>query len=188
MQGKLIIISAPSGTGKSTLIQHLMKHLSGLRFSISATSRLPRGNEKNGVDYFFLSPEQFKERIAAGDFLEYVEVYEGRYYGTLKSQVDRQLAAGEHVVCDVDVLGAKRIKQLYGDQALSIFIQPPSIDILRQRLEQRGTDSPEVIKSRLERAAYELSFAKGFDTIVVNDSLSEAQATLLEVVSHFLAS
>lgn len=188
MPGKLIIISAPSGTGKSTLIQYLMQHPLGLHFSISATSRAPRGSEKNGVDYFFLSTEQFQNHISAGDFLEYVEVYEGRYYGTLKSQVDHQLAAGEHVICDVDVVGAGQIKQVYGDQALSVFIQPPSIEVLRQRLNQRGTDSAEVIESRLQRAMYELSFADEFDTVVVNDDLAEAQTMLLDVVSHFLAS
>ena len=144
MTGKLILFSAPSGSGKSTIINYLMQQGLGLHFSISATSRPPRGQERNGVEYFFLSPEEFRERIARNEFLEYVEVYEGRFYGTLKSQVDAQLSRGEHVVADVDVVGAGRIKAVYGDRALTVFVQPPSVDELRRRLEGRGTDSPEV--------------------------------------------
>ena len=186
MTGKLIIFSAPSGSGKSTIINYLMEQGLNLHFSISATSRPPRGTEQNGVEYFFLSPEEFRQRIAAGEFLEYVEVYEGRFYGTLKSQVDSQLAQGQNVVCDIDVLCAERIKAVYGPQALSLFIQPPSIDALRERLEGRGTDSPEVINDRLARATYELSFAPKFDAVVINDDLATAQADALRVVSQFL--
>lgn len=188
MTGKLIIFSAPSGSGKSTIINYLMEQGLNLHFSISATSRPPRGTEQNGVEYFFLSPEEFRQRIAAGEFLEYVEVYEGRFYGTLKSQVDSQLAQGQNVVCDIDVLGAERIKAVYGPQALSLFIQPPSIEALRERLEGRGTDSPEVINDRLARATYELSFAPKFDAVVINDDLATAQADALRVVSQFLQS
>lgn len=184
--GKLLIFSAPSGSGKSTIIEYLMSKNLGLHFSISATSRPPRGKEQHGVEYFFLSTEEFKKHIEAGDFLEYEEVYEGRYYGTLREQVDRQLAAGENVVCDVDVLGGKNIKAVYGNRALSIFIQPPSIDELRKRLEGRATDAPEVITKRIERAAFELSFAKDFDKIVINDDLSSAQAETLNIVEAFL--
>lgn len=184
--GKLLIFSAPSGSGKSTIIEYLMSKNLGLHFSISATSRPPRGKEQHGVEYFFLSTEEFKRHIEAGDFLEYEEVYEGRYYGTLREQVDRQLAAGENVVCDVDVLGGKNIKAVYGNRALSIFIQPPSIDELRKRLEGRATDAPEVITKRIERAAFELSFAKDFDKIVINDDLSTAQAETLNIVEAFL--
>ena len=184
--GKLLIFSAPSGSGKSTIIEYLMSKNLGLHFSISATSRPPRGKEQHGVEYFFLSTEEFKKQIEAGDFLEYEEVYEGRYYGTLREQVDRQLAAGENVVCDVDVLGGKNIKAVYGNRALSIFIQPPSIDELRKRLEGRATDAPEVITKRIERAAFELSFAKDFDKIVINDDLSTAQAETLNIVEAFL--
>ncbi len=184
--GKLLIFSAPSGSGKSTIIEYLMSKNLGLHFSISATSRPPRGKEQHGVEYFFLSTEEFKKHIEAGDFLEYEEVYEGRYYGTLREQVDRQLAAGENVVCDVDVLGGKNIKAVYGNRALSIFIQPPSIDELRKRLEGRATDAPEVITKRIERAAFELSFAKDFDKIVINDDLSTAQAETLNIVEAFL--
>lgn len=184
--GKLLIFSAPSGSGKSTIIEYLMSKNLGLHFSISATSRPPRGKEQHGVEYFFLSTEEFKKHIEAGDFLEYEEVYKGRYYGTLREQVDRQLAAGENVVCDVDVLGGKNIKAVYGNRALSIFIQPPSIDELRKRLEGRATDAPEVITKRIERAAFELSFAKDFDKIVINDDLSTAQAETLNIVEAFL--
>ena len=183
-----IIISAPSGTGKSTLIGHLMQHVPGLHFSISATSRPPRGTEKDGVEYYFLTPEAFREEIARGNFLEYVEVYPDRFYGTLRTQVDRQLERGEHVICDVDVLGAQHIKQHYGDRALSVFIQPPSIEALRQRLEARGTDSAEVINDRLARAEFELTFAPKFDRVVVNDDLAQAQQHFVRVVQEYLQS
>ena len=140
-----------------------------LHFSVTATSRPPRGQEQNGVEYFFLTPEEFKQHIAANDFLEYEEVYKDRFYGTLKSQVDKQLANGENVVCDVDVLGGQNIKQPYGDNALSIFIQPPSIEVLRERLISRATDTPEVINDRIARAEFELSFSDKFDVVIVND-------------------
>ena len=186
MTGKLILFSAPSGSGKSTIINYLMQQGLGLHFSISATSRPPRGQERNGVEYFFLSPEEFRERIAHNEFLEYVEVYEGRFYGTLKSQVDAQLSRGEHVVADVDVVGAGRIKAVYGDRALTVFVQPPSVDELRRRLEGRGTDSPEVINDRIARAEYELTFAPQFDVVIVNDRLVQAQADALAAIRRFL--
>ena len=151
MKGKLIIFSAPSGTGKSTIINWLMQEHIELKmaFSISCTSRAPRGTERNGVEYFFLTPDEFRSRIEAGEFLEYEEVYTDRYYGTLKSQVERQCDAGQNVVFDVDVKGGCNIKQHYGDKALSIFIMPPSVDELRRRLESRATDAPEVIDQRI---------------------------------------
>lgn len=186
MAGKLIIFSAPSGSGKSTIINYLMRQGLNLSFSISATSRPPRGTERDGVEYFFLSPEEFKSRIANGEFLEYEEVYKDRFYGTLKSQVEKQLAAGDNVVFDVDVKGGCRIKEMYGGRALSMFIQPPSIEALRQRLEGRGTDSPEVIADRLARAAYELTFAPKFDTVVINDDLEKAEAEALAKLKAFL--
>ena len=188
MRGKLIIISAPSGTGKSTIISWLMKEHPELKlaFSISCTSRAPRGTEQNGVEYFFLTPEEFRQRIDNGEFLEYEEVYEGRFYGTLKSQVERQLEAGQNVVFDVDVKGGVNIKQFYGDEALSLFIQPPSINELRRRLEGRGTDAPEVIDQRIARAEFELTFAKKFDKVVVNDILEYAEADALAVIQEFL--
>ena len=183
---KIIIISAPSGSGKSTLIHRLMEHPLNLHFSISATSRPPRGTEQHGVEYYFLSSEEFAERIVRGEFLEYEEVYPGRYYGTLRSQVEGQLSAGQNVILDVDVLGGCHIKEQYADRALSIFIQPPSIEELRHRLEQRGTDSPEVIESRLNKAAFELGYAPRFDCTIVNDDLQRASQELLHTVEQFL--
>lgn len=187
MLGKLIIFSAPSGSGKSTIINNLLAKDMNLHFSISATSRAPRGTEKNGVEYYFLTPEEFRSRIEKGEFLEYEEVYKDKFYGTLRSEVDRQLAEGSNVVFDVDVLGRCNIKRFYGERALSIFIKAPSIEVLRERLEHRGTDSPEVIESRIAKAQYELTFADKFDHIVVNDDLEKAEATVLDLVSTFLA-
>lgn len=187
MTGKLIIFSAPSGTGKSTIINWLMnehKELN-LAFSISCTSRQPRGTEQNGVEYFFLSPEEFRQKIADGEFLEYEEVYADRFYGTLKSQVERQTADGQNVVFDVDVKGGCNIKRHYGDKALSIFIQPPSVTELRRRLEARATDAPEVIDQRIARAEYELGFASQFDRVVVNDDLETAKAEAFAVIKEF---
>ena len=190
MRGKLIIISAPSGTGKSTIISWLMKEHKelNLAYSISCTSRPPRGSEQNGVDYFFLSPEEFRERIENDEFLEFEEVYTDRFYGTLKSQVETQLDAGQNVIFDVDVKGGVNIKKFYGDKALSIFIQPPSLNTLRRRLEGRATDAPEVIEQRLERAAFELTFADKFDKVVINDILEYAEADTLELIENFLKS
>ena len=185
--GKLIIFSAPSGSGKSTIINRLMQHPElHLAFSISCTSRAPRGTEKNGVEYFFLSPEEFKQRIANDEFLEYEEVYTDRFYGTLKQQVETQAARGENVVFDVDVKGGCNIKQFYGDRALSIFIQPPSIEELHKRLTGRATDAPEVIEQRIARAEFELSFAPKFDRIVVNDDLDRAVEETLGIIKEFL--
>lgn len=187
MAGKLIIFSAPSGSGKSTIIRFLLKKQElNLHFSISATSRAPRGTERDGVEYYFLSPDEFRQKIAAGDFLEYEEVYTDKYYGTLKSEVERRLGEGENVVLDVDVVGGCNVKKMYGERALSVFIQPPSIEVLRERLVGRGTDAPDVIESRLAKAEYELSFAGRFDVVVVNDRLEEAEAKALEVITQFL--
>jgi guanylate kinase len=158
-----------------------------LAFSISCTSRAPRGTEQNGVEYFFLTPEEFRQRIENDEFLEYEEVYADRFYGTLKAQVERQLEAGQNVVFDVDVKGGVNIKRFYGDEALSIFIQPPSIQELRRRLEGRGTDSPDVIDQRIARAEFELTFADKFDKIVINDILEYAEADALELIQGFLA-
>lgn len=186
MKGKIIIFSAPSGSGKSTIINFLMQQNLNLAFSISATSRPPRGTEQHGVEYFFLTPEDFRQRIANGEFLEYEEVYKDRFYGTLKEQVEKQLEKGQNVVLDVDVKGGCNIKNYYGSRALSIFIQPPSIEALRQRLNGRGTDSPEVIEDRIARAEYELGFADKFDTVVVNDDLEKAQQEALQILKDFL--
>ncbi|MCL1608522.1 MULTISPECIES: guanylate kinase [Mediterranea] len=184
--GKLIIFSAPSGSGKSTIINHLLQQDLNLAFSISATSRPPRGTERDGVEYFFLTPDEFRERIARGEFLEYEEVYPGRFYGTLKSQVEKQLTAGQNVVFDVDVVGGCNIKKYYGERALSVFIQPPSVEELRRRLVGRGTDAPEVIEDRVAKAEYELGFAPQFDVVVVNDNLEEAQQRAYDVIRNFL--
>ena len=187
MEKKLLIFSAPSGSGKSTIINWLMQHPDlHLAFSISCTSRAPRGTEQNGVEYFCLTAEEFRERIANNEFLEYEEVYKDRFYGTLKQQVENQLQKGENVVFDLDVKGGCNIKRFYGDRALSIFIQPPSIDALRQRLVGRATDAPEVIEDRLARASYELTFAPQFDRVVVNDDLDKAKAETLAIVREFL--
>jgi guanylate kinase len=187
---RLVIFSAPSGSGKSTIVNYLMREHPELKlaFSISCTSRAPRGTEQNGVEYFFLSPEEFRAKIAQGEFLEYEEVYPDRFYGTLKSQVESQCNAGQNVVFDVDVKGGCNIKQHYGDRALSVFIQPPSIEELRRRLVGRATDAPEVIEQRLAKAAYELTFADKFDKIIVNDDLQKAEAEALKIVEDFLLS
>lgn len=158
-----------------------------LHFSISATSRPPRGKEQNGVEYFFLTADEFRKKIADGEFLEYEEVYTDRFYGTLKSQVDKQLAEGENVIFDVDVKGGCSIKNHYEDKAMSVFIQPPSIEELRKRLNGRGTDSAEVIEDRIARAEFELGFADKFDHVVVNDNLEKAEAEVLELVRNFLS-
>lgn len=188
-KGALVIFSAPSGSGKSTIINWLMQSHPELRlaFSISCTSRSPRGTEQHGVEYFFLSPEEFRQRIANDEFLEYEEVYSDRFYGTLKDQVQRQLEAGQNVVFDVDVKGGCNIKRFYGDKALSIFIQPPSVEALRKRLEGRATDAPEVINDRIARAEYELSFASQFDRVIVNDDLETAKSETLEAITTFLS-
>lgn len=184
----MLIVSAPSGSGKSTIVNWLMKEHPELRlyFSISCTSRAPRGEEKDGVEYFFLTPEAFKEKIANEEFLEYEEVYENRFYGTLKAQVERQREAGQNVVFDVDVKGGVNIKNHYGDEALSLFIQPPSVEELRHRLEHRGTDTQEAIEQRLAKAGYEMTFAPQFDHVIVNDDLEKAKQETLRVVSDFL--
>lgn len=189
MKGKLIIFSAPSGTGKSTIISWLMKEHKelNLAFSISCTSRPPRGSEQNGVEYFFLTPEEFRARIEDNQFLEFEEVYTDRFYGTLKSQVEKQLEAGQNVVFDVDVKGGVNIKNFYGDKALSIFIQPPSVNELRRRLESRATDALDVIDQRIARAEFELTFADKFDKVVINDILEYAEADALAAIQQFLA-
>lgn len=187
MPGKVIIFSAPSGSGKSTIIGRLMSHKElKMAFSVSCTSRQPRGTERHGVEYFFLTPDEFRRKIAGGEFLEYEEVYKDRYYGTLKSQVESQLERGDNVVLDVDVKGGCNIKEFYGSRALSIFIQPPSIDELRSRLEGRGTDAPAVIEDRLARAAFELEFAPRFDKVIVNDDLDHAVGEALKAIRDFI--
>jgi guanylate kinase len=188
MDSKLIIFSAPSGSGKSTIIKYLLDQNLDMEFSISATSRQPRGTEKNGVEYYFLSPNEFKAKIAAGEFFEYQEVYKDIFYGTLKSEVERIAAKGNATIFDVDVLGGLNIKKMYGEKALTIFVQPPSILELRHRLELRGTDSPDVIAQRIEKAEFEMTFANQFDKIIVNDNLQVAQRNAAEIIREFLIS
>lgn len=186
MKGKLVIFSAPSGSGKSTIINYLLQKNLNLRFSVSATSRPPRGTERDGVEYYFLTPQQFREKIEAGEFLEYEEVYKDRFYGTLKEPVERMLDEGINVVFDVDVVGGCNIKKYYGNRALSIFIQPPSVEELRRRLESRGTDAPEVIADRVAKAEFELGFAGKFDVVIINDDLQKAQDEAYRVLSDYL--
>lgn len=186
MIGKLFIFSAPSGAGKSTLIQHLLSCGFDMEFSISATSRAPRGTEKHGVDYYYLTPEEFKQKIENQEFLEYEEVYPNCFYGTLRSEIERITSKGKNIVFDVDVIGGLNIKENYSDQSLALFIAPPSIEILHERLINRGTDSPEMIQKRIEKADYEMTFAQKFDKIVVNDDLDVAKAEAERSIREFL--
>lgn len=184
--GKVVIFSAPSGSGKSTIVNHLLSLDLGLEFSISATSRRPRGAERDGVEYYFLSEDDFRRRIAMGDFVEHEEVYSGCFYGTLKSEVERIWGKGHTIVFDVDVKGALNLKSIFGGKAMTLFIEPPSIDELRRRLEQRGTDAPEKIEQRLAKAGEELGFAPRFDHIVVNDVLDKALDEADRLVRNFI--
>jgi guanylate kinase len=186
-QGKIVIFSAPSGSGKTTLVKWLLEQNLNLHFSISATSRPARNNEVDGKDYFFLSPDIFRQKISENAFLEWEEVYKDKFYGTLLSEVERTLAEGKHVLFDVDVKGGINIKNHFGAEALSVFIQPPSIEVLRHRLETRATDSAEIIQERVEKADYELSFAPQFDVIIINDVLETAQRDCLGNIQAFLA-
>ena len=185
---KVIIFCAPSGSGKSTIIGSLMPRPElHLAFSVSATTRAPRGKERHGVEYLFMTLPEFRQHVEDGDFIEYEEVYSNCLYGTLKAQVEKQLAAGQNVVFDVDVHGGMRLKEYFGNRALSLFIQPPGIEELRRRLEGRATDAPEVIDQRIARAEYELSFAPKFDRVVVNDDLETAKAEAFEVIRDFVS-
>ena len=188
MKGKCLIFSAPSGSGKSTIVQWLTSEHPELNlvFSISATSRPPRGTEQHGVEYFFLTPEEFKAKIEANEFLEYEEVYTDRYYGTLKSQIESELERGKNVIFDIDIKGGINVKKHFGERALSLFIQPPGVEELRRRLVGRGTDTAEQIEIRLAKAEYEMSFASEFDKIIVNDDLDAAKAETLKAIREFL--
>ncbi|MHA7109783.1 guanylate kinase [Sunxiuqinia elliptica] len=185
-KGKLIIFSAPSGAGKTTVVKHLLQQDFGLEFSISATSRAPRHTETNGKDYYFLSPDEFQSKVSKGEFLEWEEVYAGTCYGTLKEEVERIREQGKHVVFDVDVVGGVNIKKHYGDEALAVFIQPPSIEELRNRLVGRSTDSQEVIEKRVEKAAYELTFAPKFDVVLISEELPVTLANAEKLVTSFI--
>lgn len=184
---KAVIFSAPSGSGKSTIVSHILKLHPELKFSVSAASRAPRGDEKNGVAYWFISADEFRKRIADNDFVEYEEVYPGSFYGTLKSEVERIWDNGDAIIFDVDVKGGVNLKKYFGDRALSVFIQAPSVEVLRQRLVSRATDSPEAIKRRVAKAAEEMTYADKFDHIIVNDDLQKAYADAERLVSDFLS-
>ena len=185
--GKLLIFSAPSGSGKTTIVRRLLEQFSNLEFSISATSRAPRGVEKNGVDYYFLSAEEFAEAVAADKFVEWEEVYKGTCYGTLRSEMERIWSKGNVILFDVDVMGGIRLKEIFGEDAMSIFVMPPSIEEMRRRLEGRGTDAPEVIEKRIAKASFELTKAPEFDKQIVNDDLEVAVAEVAEIVKNFIA-
>ncbi|MBR6002051.1 MAG: guanylate kinase [Bacteroidales bacterium] len=186
MKGKTLIFSAPSGSGKSTIVHHLLDNHPEIEFSVSATSRAPRGEEKDGVDYWFLTEEEFRRRIAEDALVEYQEVYAGSFYGTLKSEVERIWAKDHVIIFDVDVKGGYNLKKYFGDDALSVFIQAPSIEELRRRLVLRGTDSPEAIDRRVAKAAEEMTWAPKFDRVLVNDDLAKAFAEAEAMVSEFL--
>lgn len=184
--GKCIIVSAPSGAGKTTLVRHLLGRDLGLDFSISATSRPRRDHERDAHDYYFLSADEFRRRIAADDFVEWEEVYPGRFYGTLRSEIERIWAMGKHPVFDVDVVGGLRLKEIFGDRALSLFVSPPTIATLEQRLLLRGTETPETLRIRVDKAAHELTFTVHYDQVVVNDDMREACDQAYEAVKSFL--
>ena len=186
MQGKVIIVSAPSGAGKTSIVRHLLEQVPDLKFSISATTRPKRDYEIDGKDYYFLTPEQFKERLANDEFLEWQEVYTDQFYGSLKSEVERIWSNGQAVIFDVDVLGGLNIKKFYGDEALSVFIEPPTMEELENRLKNRGTENDASLQKRLAKAEYELSFARQFDKIVLNDDLKTAQQEMIDLVRDFL--
>ncbi len=186
MSNKVVIFSAPSGSGKTTVVHHILELHPEMEFSVSATSRPPRGQEQDGVDYYFLSPRAFKARIRADKFVEYEQVYEGRYYGTLKSEVERIWKKGHVIIFDVDVKGGVSLKKYFGDQALSVFIQAPDVDEIRRRLVARGTDTPEAIEERVAKATEEMTYAPQFDYILVNDDLETAFREIETVVDDFL--
>ncbi len=187
MAGKLIIFSAPSGSGKSTIVQYLIAHCNvNFTFSVSATSRAPRGTEQHGVEYYFISTDEFRKKIEENAFVEYEEVYPDCFYGTLKSEVDKALAEGKTLLFDVDVKGGLNIKRQYGNRALAIFIQPPSVDELRRRLVARATDAPEMVEQRVNKAEWEMQFASQFDVIIVNDNLEKAKIEATKIVMDFL--
>lgn len=186
MSGRLIIFCAPSGAGKSTIVNHLMQLDLGLAFSISATSRTPRRGEVNGREYYFMTPEQFRKKIDAGDFVEWEEVYPNRFYGTLRSELDRIWASGHHALFDIDVAGGMNLKKLYGNRALSVFVKPPSLEALEQRLRDRATDDDDSLKERLGKAAHELEYAGEFDVILINDVLDETLVKARQMVRKFL--
>ncbi len=186
--GKCIIVSAPSGAGKTTIVRHLLGRGLGLDFSVSATSRPKRGYERDGQDYFFIAADEFRKRIAAGAFVEWEEVYPGRFYGTLRSEIERIWGEGRHPIFDVDVVGGLRLKEIFGDKALSLFVSPPTIEALEQRLLLRGTETPETLRVRMDKASHELTFTVKYDHVLINDDMHQACEEAYGTVRAFLAS
>jgi guanylate kinase len=185
--GKCVIISAPSGAGKTTIVRSLLAQGLRLAFSVSATSRPKRHYEVDGQDYFFITADEFRQRVAAGDFIEWEEVYEGRFYGTLRSEIERIWSQGNSAIFDVDVVGGLHLKAVFGEQALAIFVSPPSIEVLEDRLRNRDTETPETLKDRVDKAAHEMTYAHRFDAVVVNDTLEHACAEAFTLVKRFLS-
>ena len=185
--GKIVIFSAPSGSGKTTIVRELLKRFSDMEFSVSATSRQPRGQEQNGVDYYFFTAEEFRQAVAEDRFVEWEEVYKGTCYGTLRSEIERIWAKGNIILFDVDVMGGINLKRIFGKDACSVFIMPPSVEELRRRLEGRGTDAPEVIEKRVAKAEFELTKAPQFDHVVVNDVLEDAVSETIDILNKFKA-
>jgi len=186
MKGKLLIFSAPSGSGKTTIVKNLIRNIPNLKFSVSATSRPPREGETEGKDYYFLSGKEFRQKISNGEFLEYEEVYDGIYYGTLKSEVERILDQGKNIILDVDVEGGLNIKKIYGNEALAIFIKTPSLGELKKRLQNRSTESSEKIKMRIAKAKKELNYASRFDVVIINDELSKTLEEIKKIAYDFI--
>lgn len=186
MQGKLVIVTAPSGAGKTTIVKHLLASLPNLVFSISATTRTQRQTEIAGKDYYFFSETEFKQKVAENAFVEWEEVYPGKFYGTLQNEVERIWNQGKHIIFDVDVKGAMSLKNKYPDQTLSIFIEPPSVEILIERLKNRNTETPETLNTRIERVRYELTYSQQFDCVIINDNLEVAKRQALDMVHKFL--
>jgi guanylate kinase len=185
-QGKCIILSAPSGAGKTTIVKHLLAEDLGLAFSVSATTRPPRDGEVNGRDYYFISVDEFRGNIAAGEFVEWEEVYPGRFYGTYRSEVERIWAEGHHAIFDIDVIGGLDLKEIYQTRGLAVFISPPSVEALEQRLRERGTEDLATLKVRIDKAVHELAFADRFDATIINDDLNVACGEAVSLVRRFL--
>ncbi|GEM51582.1 guanylate kinase [Empedobacter brevis] len=185
-KGKLIVFSAPSGAGKTTLVRYALEKLDHIKFSISCTTRDKREGEVHGKDYYFLTPEEFKRKISNDEFVEHEEVYRDNFYGTLKSEVDRITSEGNSVIFDIDVIGALNIKNLYGEQCLTVFVNPPSLDVLKERLISRNTESEDKLKQRIDKAGIEMEKAKEFDIILLNDDLETAKAKTLEIITDFI--
>jgi len=186
VRGKLIIVCAPSGAGKTTIVRHILENIPGIEFSVSATNRKQRPNEVNGVDYYFISTEEFTEKIAAQEFLEWEEVYPGTFYGTLKTEIDRIWNRGNHVIFDVDVEGGLNIKRHFGDRAMLVFVQPPSLDVLKERLRSRATETRKDYETRVQKASREMEYARHADRILINDKLEDALRDALTMAKSFL--